>query len=239
MGRFIKPDKEETKRDFAAFKRDFQIAIKDKKRWINCLIELLIAAVLIVIDQLEKIYIYGHCRDVGDIIIIDGVIRFTAVENTGASFGMFSSSTAALTAVSFICSVILIAFIFYSYPRRSKWLRSALVMLTAGALGNVIDRMALGYVRDMVYFELIDFAVFNFADNCLCIGTAVLIIYILFFYTKDEEAARKLRQESEQASVPENTESVLLTEESSVEESSVEAPIESAVSSDENEDGKE
>lgn len=193
--RFIKPDKEEIKRDFADYKRDFIAAVKDKKRWAACLIELLIMCVLIVADQLTKLYIYGHCASDGDIVLIDGVIRFTAVRNTGASFGIFQGSTGALTAVSLVCSILLVLFIFYSYPRKSKWLRAALVMITAGAIGNVIDRLAFGYVRDMVYFELIDFAVFNFADSCLTVGTVVLIIYIIFFYNKDEAAARKRREE--------------------------------------------
>lgn len=192
--RFIKPNKEEIKKDFASYKRDFQLAVRDKKRWITCLIELAIMCAFLAVDLLTKHFVYGKCESSGDIIIIDGVIRFTAVRNTGASFGIFKDATVALTAMSAICVVILILFIFYSYPRRNLWLRSALILICAGALGNVIDRMVLGYVRDMVYFELINFAVFNFADSCLTVGTVVLIIYILFFYGKDEEEARKKRE---------------------------------------------
>jgi len=188
MGKIEKPNKTELKKDFAQYKREFLTAVKDKKRWLYCLIEVAIAGVLLAVDLLLKHFLYGHCVTQGDIVIIDGVIRFTAVRNTGASFGIFSNHTTALTVVSLICAILLIGFIFYSYPRRNKWLRSALIMISAGALGNVIDRLALGYVRDYVYFELIDFAVFNFADSCLCIGTAVLIIYLLFFYTKEEKA---------------------------------------------------
>ncbi len=175
------------KKDLAQFKGEFLTAVKDKKRWLTCGIELLIMMALLAVDLLIKEFIYGHCKEKGDIVIIDGVIRFTAVENTGASFGIFGESTLALTIVSLICSVFLIFFIFYSYPRRNLWLRSSLVMISAGAIGNVIDRLAFGYVRDMVYFELIDFAVFNFADSCLTVGTVVLIIYIIFFYTKEEK----------------------------------------------------
>ncbi len=181
---------------FDNLKKDFSVAVKDKKRWFYCLLELLIAAVLIAVDQLTKKYIYGYCAEHEDIIIIDGVIRFTAVENTGASFGIFSGSVTSLGIVSLICSIVLIGFIFYSYRYRNNWLRASLTMITAGAIGNVIDRFALGYVRDMVYFELIDFAVFNFADSCLTIGTALLIIYILFMYTKESETLHKERKEA-------------------------------------------
>lgn len=199
MGKIVKPDKETLRKDFNSYKKDFLAAIKDKKRWISCLIEIGIMCLLLAVDLLTKHYVYGHCETQGDIVIIDGVIRFTAVKNTGASFGIFKNATTALTVVSLICSIILILFIFYSYPRKNKWLRSALVMITAGALGNVIDRLHFGYVRDMVYFELIDFAVFNFADSCLTIGTVVLIIYIIFFYSKEEESINKKKEEAEYA----------------------------------------
>lgn len=199
MGKIVKPDKDTLRKDFDSYKKDFLAAVKDKKRWISCLIEIGIMCLLLAVDLLTKHFVYGHCEAQGDIVIIDGVIRFTAVKNTGASFGIFKNATTALTVVSLICSIILILFIFYSYPRKNKWLRSALVMITAGALGNVIDRLHFGYVRDMVYFELIDFAVFNFADSCLTVGTAVLIIYIIFFYTKEEESIRKQKEEAKYA----------------------------------------
>ena len=63
-------------------------------------------------------------------------------------------------------------------------MRISLALIFAGALGNFIDRVALGYVRDMLYFKLIDFPVFNVADSAICIGAAILIIDVLFFKGK-------------------------------------------------------
>lgn len=186
--------KKTTKENIIKLKLDCKIAIKDKKRWLFCLLELLIIAVLIVFDMLTKKYIYGYCDANKDIIIFKDVLRFTATINTGAGFGMMKGKTTLLTVISFISALILIALVFYSYPRRNKWLRSSLVLIIAGAVGNLIDRMFLGYVRDFVYFELINFAVFNFADSFLTIGTILLIIYVLFFYSKDEEEIDKKRK---------------------------------------------
>ena len=62
-----------------------------------------------------------------------------------------------------------------------------MILLIAGGLGNIIDRLALGYVRDWLYFELIDFAVFNLADTGLCVGCALLIIYVIFFYKPEDK----------------------------------------------------
>lgn len=196
-------------------KKGFLVGIKDKKRWLVCLIEILIAGVLIAIDLITKEFIYGHCKENGRINIIEGVICFTSVENTGAGFGIFSNDTLALTIISIICSVFLTIFIFYSYPRRNLWLRSALIMILGGAIGNIVDRIALGYVRDFIYFELIDFAVFNFADSCLTVGTIVLIIYIIFFYGKEEKEKEKKKQEEEMLamqSVEQSTENITLEE---------------------------
>lgn len=183
--------KNTTKENIIKLKLDCKIAVADKKRWFFCLLELLIIALLIVFDMLTKKYIYGYCDANKDIIIIKDIIRFTATTNTGAGFGMLKGKTTLLTFISFISALILVVLIFYSYQRRNKWLRSSLVLIVAGAVGNLIDRMFLGYVRDFVYFELINFAVFNFADSFLTIGTILLIIYVLFFYTKDEEEINK------------------------------------------------
>lgn len=191
-----KTNKTTVKRVFKNLGKDFSAAAKDKKRWLVCLSELLISGILIAVDLLTKHFIYGRCKVEGDIILIKGVLRFTAKENTGAAFGVFGDSPSALTVVSIICSAILIFFIFYSYPRRNKFLRSALILTTAGALGNVADRLSFGYVRDMVYFELTDFAVFNFADSCLTVGTVLLLIYVIFVYNR-EEREKEAAEEAE------------------------------------------
>lgn len=211
MGRIILPDKEENKRTKEEFKADFHSAIRDKKRWLTCLIEIGIAGVLLAIDLLLKEFLYKKCLNEGRIAVWDGVFSFTAVQNTGASFGIFGNSTAALTVVSLVCSAFLFFFIFYSYPRRNLWLRASLIMILGGAVGNVVDRIALGYVRDYVYFELINFPVWNFADTCLTVGTVLLIIYIIFMYSKEEAELQKVRAErlrerrSEQKDVEETT----------------------------------
>lgn len=202
-----KEDRKEFKQTLKELKGDFNIAVKDKKRWIFGLIELAIVAIIILADLLTKKYIYGYCFYEGDVIIIKNVIRFTAVENTGASFGIFKDKTTALTVISAICSVLLVIFLFYSYPRRNMLLRSSLIMITGGAIGNIVDRIALGYVRDFVYFELIDFAVFNLADSFLTIGTILLLIYVIFFFGKEEDEIRKAKEaklKAESAKVDDN-----------------------------------
>ena len=65
-------------------------------------------------------------------------------------------------------------------------LRICSILLIAGAVGNLIDRVRLNYVIDFFYFKLIDFPIFNVADIYVSVGTAVLIILILFYYKEEE-----------------------------------------------------
>lgn len=184
-------DKKEFKEFLVETKAGFIAGISDKKRWAVSLLQLFFIGLIITADLLTKKYVYGYCNTVKDVVLIEGVLRFTAVENTGASFGIFKNQTSVLTGISTVCAAILFVLIFYVYKRKSKLLKVALVMITGGAVGNIIDRLSLGYVRDFIYFELIDFAVFNIADSFLTVGTILLAIYVLFVFGKEENELAK------------------------------------------------
>jgi len=94
-----KEDRKEFKDTLIELKGDFLLAIKDKKRWLFGFIEIAIVAVIVLFDLLTKKYIYGYCAAEGDIIVIKNVFRFTAVQNTGASFGIFKDKTTILTII--------------------------------------------------------------------------------------------------------------------------------------------
>ncbi len=142
----------------------------------------------LALDLLTKHFLYGPMANgSADIILIKGVLRLTPVENTGASFGIFSDKTSVLTIVSIVTAVILIIVWAVTIKERNGIYRASLVLIIAGAVGNIVDRLVFGYVRDFIYFELIDFAVFNLADSGLCVGAGLLIIYILFFYLRADK----------------------------------------------------
>lgn len=151
-------------------------------------IELAAILVFIALDLITKKYIYGGMVSSGkDILIIKGVIRFTPVENTGASFGIFQGHTNTLSIISIITLAAVAAVLVFTLRTRNGWLRAGLVLVIAGGIGNLIDRYALGYVRDFVYFELIDFAVFNLADSGLTVGVVLILIYVIFYYRPEEK----------------------------------------------------
>lgn len=147
-----------------------------------------IAAVagLIGIDQFTK-YLCVQNMSLGqEIPLIDGVFSLQYIENRGAAFGMLQGARwffVPLTAVV----VIAIAYYYIKIPRTkiNSIIRLSLVLITAGAVGNGIDRAVNGYVVDFFYFKLINFAVFNVADALLVCGTILLAVLMLFF-VKDE-----------------------------------------------------
>jgi len=156
-------------------------------------VELFFIGLVIAADLLTKEFVYQPLKDTGrDYIIIKKVLVLTPVENTGASFGIFQDSTTALAIISMITVVIVSVLQVFTIKNRNFFLRSGLVMIIAGGIGNLVDRLTLGYVRDFVYFELIDFAVFNLADSALTVGVIFILIFILFYYMpEDKKKAKK------------------------------------------------
>lgn len=86
----------------------------------------------------------------------------------------------------FMLAAMLLVYFRAPKGRRFRWLRLDLVLLTAGAIGNLVDRLSLDYVIDFFYFELINFPVFNVADIYVTIGMALLAALILFYYQEEE-----------------------------------------------------
>lgn len=154
-----------------------------KKTVLVILFELLMVGIYLAIDLLTKHFIYMPiAAGADDITIWDGVLKLVAVENTGASFGIFQNANEVLTVISVIVVAVLFAVMILSVKNRNGWFRAALILMLAGGIGNLVDRFVFGFVRDWIYFELIDFAVFNLADSGLTVGCVLLIIYVIFFY---------------------------------------------------------
>ncbi len=122
-----------------------------------------------------------------DVILIPGVLEFHYLENRGAAWGILQNQFWLLMSITLVVIVILtLIYLHLPYTKRFHFFRFSLVLLTAGAIGNLVDRAVNRYVVDFIYFSLIDFPVFNIADCYVCIS-AVLILYCLLFRYQDEE----------------------------------------------------
>lgn len=153
----------------------------------------IVIAVLIVIDQLSKIWAVHTLNNgvtmpthSGESIPLFLGFHFTYTINTGAAFGIFQNNTMILGVLSAVVSLALIIYLATSAKKMTRLNLSAFSLILAGALGNMIDRFYLGFVRDMIDFHVgsFYFPIFNFADSCVVIGACLLLL--ASFLEKDE-----------------------------------------------------
>lgn len=140
----------------------------------------LIAVILgsVGLDQLTKLLVVTHLKPIGAVPLWENVLHLTYVENRGAAFGMLSNHRWVFMLFSSVAIVGLSVYLF-RFCRESRWVRVALAMIVGGGIGNMIDRIALGYVVDFIDFTLINFAVFNVADSFVSVGAVILVVYYL------------------------------------------------------------
>jgi signal peptidase II len=149
---------------------------------------LLVTAALIVIDQITKVIAVDALASGKSIPLIKGVLEFSYVENHGAAFGILQNALPFFVVIT-LAALAVIFYILVRVPEDRHFLpiRLCLCFIAAGAVGNFIDRLLLSYVRDFIYFCLIDFPVFNVADIYITCGTAILILLMLLYYRDEEE----------------------------------------------------
>lgn len=151
---------------------------------------LILTAVLIVIDQITKIIAVDVLSDGHSIPLIKGVLQFTYVENHGAAFGILQNALPFFVIITLAALAAIIYFLVRTpADRRFLPMRIILCFIAAGAVGNFIDRLLFSYVRDFIYFCLIDFPVFNVADIYITCATFVLLFLALFYYKEDDDFA--------------------------------------------------
>lgn len=146
----------------------------------------LLSIFLIVIDQLVKWWVRGNIPLGTAIPFIPYLMDLTYTQNTGAAFSSFSGLTWLLALVSLGASVVIAVLLWKNFfPGVLGKLSLALIL--SGAVGNLIDRVLLGFVTDMFMTTFINFAVFNVADICVVCGGFLMAVYALFFWDKDKE----------------------------------------------------
>ena len=143
---------------------------------------------MIALDQLLKVWSIAHLRNQPSRILINGFIQLTYLENTGAAFGLLAGFGGAQWLLSGYKLVILVLALVYfaklPYEPRFIFLRVPLLMIIAGGIGNLIDRVRFGFVVDMLEFMFIRFAVFNLADVFIVTGI-FLFAFAAIFVVKD------------------------------------------------------
>lgn len=152
----------------------------------------LVIAGLVGIDQLTKVWATSALGSGKDIAIWEGVFHLQYVKNTGAAFGMLGGRQ---TFLIIITTVIIIGMVIYYHklPKTfwGNWSRISFILIISGAIGNLIDRVCLNYVRDFLYFKLINFPVFNVADILVVVGVCLLVVAMLLGEIEEERRKEK------------------------------------------------
>lgn len=147
-----------------------------------------LAAVIVLIDQLLKYLAVTFLQPAGSVEVIPNLFSLTYVENRGAAFGMLADMRWVFIVFT-VLVILALAWIVIRRRPQSKLFFASAVLLIGGGIGNLIDRIWLGYVID--YLSLSFFSpVCNFADYCITAGTVLLVIYLLFysdFLKKDQK----------------------------------------------------
>lgn len=155
--------------------------------WKRAMIALISFVILIIIDQWTKALAVEHLMNQKPLVLIPGVFQLHYLENRGAAFGMLQGQRFFFVVIA-ILVLAAITYIYFKLPwqKHFHYLRAVGIFVAAGAVGNLIDRVSLGYVVDFFYFELINFPIFNVADIYVTCATFVLAFLILFYYKEEE-----------------------------------------------------
>ena len=142
--------------------------------------EIIIVVTVLAIDLITKYIVATIIELHQPIVIIKNFFEITYVKNIGAGFSILQGQQVLL---SLIAGVVVIAMIVWLFKNKDEnpILRYTVALMMAGALGNLVDRVYLGYVRDFLSFNIFgyDFPVFNVADMALSIGVAILFLLTL------------------------------------------------------------
>ena len=145
-----------------------------------------LAAAIILLDQLTKALIVKTVPFYGSVRVIPGFLGLTHIHNKGAILGLFNRADQPWAPVLLLllnaAALGLVVFYFSKTSDRERIARLALAMIVGGALGNVVDRIARGYVIDFVemHFGKFYWPTYNVADASITIGAVLLILSVLF-----------------------------------------------------------
>ena len=146
----------------------------------------LISALLVGLDQWSK-YLTVQNISLGETKeFIPGFLSLTHLRNTGAAWSLLEGKMIFFYVITVIVSVVIIYLLIKNY-KKSIWYSVGLSFVLAGAIGNFIDRVRLGYVVDMLQTDFMNFPIFNVADSTLVVGVICLFIYLIL----DEKAAKE------------------------------------------------
>ena len=150
----------------------------------------LFVALIVAADQISKLLVLDRIPLFGHVDAIPGLFHLTYVQNTGAAFSSFQGMRWIFVGIFLVLTAVLLFEYFKKPMAFANFERFCLAAIYGGALGNVIDRVRLGYVVDMICVDFMNFPVFNVADCFITCGSVLLLVHVIFCnkaFWKDEK----------------------------------------------------
>lgn len=166
-------------------------AMSDKSQsLVDIVICLATVCSVVVIDRITKTF-FSHILQVGESLpVIPKVFHFSLVHNTGIAFGLFRDNGFVFLVIPLIAVALLVYNIYYYHREETfdRWYIAAFSLILGGAIGNLIDRIMLGYVVDFIDFRV--WPVFNFADSAITVGAFIILFRCFPMKRQPETTAR-------------------------------------------------
>lgn len=163
----------------------------NKKRSLFGILLFVAFGLLVALDQITKYLAVSFLKDAPSINLIHNFFGFTYVENAGAAWGSFENMRWFLIIVTSVLIGVMLWVLFSARYHRYRMVRISSILIIAGGIGNMIDRILYGYVVDFIHFKAIDFPVFNIADCCVVIGAILMLVFFFFIYKEEKETTKK------------------------------------------------
>lgn len=148
----------------------------------------------IIIDQITKILASTFLKPIYTLPIIEDIFHFTYRENTGMAFGMLKEHRWVFMLVSTIL-IIGLGFYLFGMKSQNRLYDVSIAMILSGGIGNMIDRIFLGYVVDFIDCRFVNFAVFNGADSFVCVGSVLLMLALVMDLVKEIKLEKEKAKE--------------------------------------------
>lgn len=152
----------------------------------------LITLGIVALDQISKLLAVAFLKGSESFVVINKILRFTYVENYGAAFGMLDDKRWIFMLLSVI-GILAMCFFLYKFAKDDKLLAISLCFVIGGGIGNMIDRVRLGFVVDFIDFYAFPnfwMWVFNVADSFVCVGAGLMILYLILDTVKEAKAKK-------------------------------------------------
>ena len=160
-----------------------------RNSWLKIVLLGVVSLVCVGLDQISKFICINNLELGESVNVIPGVLRFTYIRNEGAAFGSFTNARWIFMIASVVMICLIVCYVISNRNKLSYLSVAVLGLIIGGGIGNMIDRIAYGYVIDFIDFIFLPFWkwIFNVADSFVCIGAVLLVILYIVHELKNKK----------------------------------------------------